>query len=418
MSYKEIQKCRICGNDNLVSILNLGNQFLTGVFPRNREQKITSGPLELVKCQEKDDGNSCGVVQLKHSYEHHELYGENYGYRSGLNQSMVNHLHNIVERIMKLVSISSGDLVIDIGSNDSTLLQVYPKKNLILVGIDPTGEKFKEYYPAYVHLIPDFFSVKVVKNNFGEKRAKVITSIAMFYDLENPLDFMRQVYDILADDGIWVFEQSYMPFMLEKTAYDTICHEHLEYYCLKQIKWMAERVGFKIIDIELNNVNGGSFCVTVAKKNSSFQETAVIEKLLKEEENKGLSGLKPYEDFRQRVYKHREDLVQFIEKIRAEGKLMLGYGASTKGNVILQFCNITNRDIPFIAEINEDKFGCFTPGTYIPIISEEEAKAKKPDYLLVLPWHFKENFLQREKQYMDDGGKILMPLPKIEVIEY
>ena len=318
MNYREIQKCRICGNSDLVPILNLGNQFLTGVFPRSREQKITYGPLELVKCQ---GSNSCGLIQLRHSYEHHELYGENYGYRSGLNQSMVNHLHNIVEKIMKLVSISSGDLVIDIGSNDSTLLQTYPQKGPILVGIDPTGEKFKEYYPVDIHLIPEFFSAKIVKNNFGEKKAKIVTSIAMFYDLDDPLDFMRQVHDILADDGIWVFEQSYMPSMLEKTAYDTICHEHLEYYRLKQIKWMAERAGFKIIDLELNNVNGGSFCVTAAKKSSSFRKSSsLIEKLLEEEENKGLSSLKPYAEFKQRVYKHREDLLQFIQKIKAENK--------------------------------------------------------------------------------------------------
>ena len=413
MNYKEIQKCRICWNNNLVSILNLGNQFLTGAFPRSKEQKITCGPLELVKCQGSD---SCGLVQLRHSYEHRELYGENYGYRSGLNQSMVRHLHHIVERIMKLVSISSGDLVIDIGSNDSTLLQAYPQNGPILIGIDPVGEKFKEYYPDYVQLIPDFFSAKIVKDSFGEKRAKVATSIAMFYDLENPLDFMRQVYDILADDGIWVFEQSYMPAMLEKTAYDTVCHEHLEYYRLKQIKWMTDRAGFKIIDIELNNVNGGSFCVTAAKKSSSFQESSgLIEKLLEEEENKGLNTLKPYEKFKQRVYKHREDLVQFIQKIKADNKKIFGYGASTKGNVILQFCNITDRDIPFIAEINKDKFGCFTPGTYIPIISEEEAKTMKPDYFLVLPWHFKENFLQREREYLKKGGMLLMPLPEIEV---
>lgn len=414
MNYKEIQKCRICWNNNLVSILNLGNQFLTGAFPRSKEQKITCGPLELVKCQGSD---SCGLVQLRHSYEHRELYGENYGYRSGLNQSMVRHLHHIVERIMKLVSISSGDLVIDIGSNDSTLLQAYPQNGPILIGIDPVGEKFKEYYPDYVQLIPDFFSAKIVKDSFGEKRAKVATSIAMFYDLENPLDFMRQVYDILADDGIWVFEQSYMPAMLEKTAYDTVCHEHLEYYRLKQIKWMTDRAGFKIIDIELNNVNGGSFCVTAAKKSSSFQENSgLIEKLLEEEESKELSSLKPYEKFKQRVYKHREDLVQFIEKTKANNKKIFGYGASTKGNVILQFCNITDKDIPFIAEINKDKFGCFTPGTYIPIISEEEAKTMKPDYFLVLPWHFKENFLKREKEYLENGGMLLMPLPEIEVI--
>lgn len=417
MNYKEVKKCRICGNSELVPILNLGNQFLTGVFSRSKKQKITSGPLELVKCQEKDTDNFCGLVQLRHSYEYGELYGKNYGYRSGLNQSMIDHLNNIVEKITRLVSISSGDLIIDIGSNDSTLLQAYPSKGPILVGIDPTGRKFEKYYPKHIHLIPEFFSAKTVKDKFGKKKAKVITSIAMFYDLENPLNFMGQVYETLANDGIWVFEQSYMPTMLEQNAYDTVCHEHLEYYRLKQIKWMTDRIGFKIIDIEFNDVNGGSFCVTVAKKNSSFQENSkLIEKLLREEGNKGLSSLKPYKEFKQRVYKHREELRRFIQKIKSDNKLILGYGASTKGNTLLQFCEFNERDIPFIAEVNKDKFGCYTPGTYIPIISEEKAKEMKPDYFLVLPWHFRESFLKREKEYLSKVGHFIFPLPKLSVI--
>ena len=415
--YTEIEKCRICGNADLIPVLHLGNQYLTGVFPKTKDAEITCGPIELVKCQEDDKGHFCGLLQLRQTYDLSEMYGWNYGYRSGLNQSMVEHLNRKVKKILEGVNLSPGDIIVDIGSNDSTLLQAYPRAGTILVGIDPTGEKFKEYYPDHIQLIPDFFSVESFKKRFGEKKAKIVTSIAMFYDLERPFDFMKQIYEILADDGIWVFEQSYMPTMLEKNAYDTICHEHLEYYRLKQIKWMTDRVGFKIIDIEFNNINGGSFSIMVAKSNSSFGEnTSLIEKILGEEENKGLSGLGPYGEFKQRVYKHRKDLFQFIQKIKTDNKKIFGYGASTKGNVILQFCNITDKDIPFIAEINKDKFGCYTPGTYIPIIPEEEAKAKKPDYFVVLPWHFKENILAREESYLKSGGKILFPLPKIETV--
>ncbi|MEW6481513.1 MAG: class I SAM-dependent methyltransferase [bacterium] len=415
--YKEINKCRICGNTDLVSLLNLGEQTLTGVFPRSKDQLITKGPLELVKCQEDKDGNSCGLLQLRHSYDLNELYGENYGYRSALNKSMVDHLQGKIKKILNMIHLAPGDLILDIGSNDGTLLKAYPHDGLILVGIDPTGKKFKGYYPDYIQLISDFFSAGIVKQNFGKKKAKIITSIAMFYDLEAPMDFMRQVYEVLADDGIWVFEQSYMPTMLEMNAYDTICHEHLEYYCLKQIKWMTDRIGFKIIDVEFNDVNGGSFSITVAKPNSSYKEcTSRVDEILSNEENIGLNTLKPYQEFKQRTFKHRDKLRQFIKKIKANNKLMLGYGASTKGNVILQFCNITEEDIPFMAEVNEDKFGCFTPGTNIPIISEKKAKKMKPDYFLVMPWHFKKNFLVREKKYLDNGGKLVMPLPKVEII--
>jgi len=414
--YTEIKKCRICRNTDLISIINLGNQYLTGVFPKSRKESITLGPLELVKCQEIKYGNTCGLVQLRHSYNLNEMYGMNYGYRSGINKSMKDHLHGKVKKILNKIPLIPGDMVIDIGSNDGTLLKAYPQNGLILVGIDPTGIKFKECYSNHITLISDFFSASAVRNIFGEKKAKVITSIAMFYDLESPMDFMNNIYQVLSDDGIWVFEQSYMPAMLEMNAYDTVCHEHLEYYSFKQIKWMTDRVGFKIIDVEFNNINGGSFSVTVAKSNSSYSENvSMVEKILLEENNKGLDKLKLYEDFERRVYRHRNDLILFIQKMKSENKKVFGYGASTKGNVILQFCRLTGKDIHFIAEVNQDKFGCFTPGTFIPIIPEERARSMKPDYFMVLPWHFREGIIEREKGFINAGGKLLFPLPSPEV---
>lgn len=415
--YSEIKKCRICGNSELTPILNLGFQTLTGVFPKKKDEVVTSGPLELVKCQEDKSDNSCGLVQLKHSYNLKELYGDNYGYRSGLNKSMAEHLQGKVKKIEKMINLKPGELIIDIGSNDSTLLQAYSGKDLILVGVDPTGKKFIEYYPDSITLIPDFFSTQAIRNIFGRKKAKVITSIAMFYDLESPIDFMSQINEVLSDDGIWIFEQSYLPRMLEINAYDTVCHEHLEYYSLKQIKWMIDRIGFKIIDVEINHINGGSFSVTVAKNNSSYRpKNNMVEKLLHDERHKGLNELKPYKEFSQRVFNHRNELIKFIQKANSEGKVLLGYGASTKGNVILQFCKLTEKEIPFIAEVNKDKFQCYTPGTLIPIISEAEAKAMKPDYLIVLPWHFKENIIARETDYLNSGGRLFFPLPSLEVI--
>lgn len=416
--FTEITKCRICGNSDLIPILSLGDQYLTGVFPKSKDAKVTSGPLELVKCNDGHSGEFCGLLQLRQSYDLGEMYGLNYGYRSGLNLSMVKHLQKKVEKICSRVHLNAGDLIIDIGSNDSTLLQAYPRNKFTLVGIDPTGKKFKDYYPAYIKLIPDFFSSKIIKENFGSRKAKVVTSISMFYDLESPLDFMKQVYDVLEDDGIWVFEQSYMPTMLEMNSYDTICHEHLEYYSLKQIKWMADRIGFKIIDVEFNDVNGGSFSVIVAKEGSvSYSKSPEVDKIIFEENEKGLNGVAPYQDFKRRVYKQKDELKQFIQKSNLENKKIFGYGASTKGNVILQFCNITEKDIPFIAEVNVDKFGSYTPGSMIPIISEEEAKAMNPDYFLVLPWHFKNNIITKEKEYLESGGKLFFPLPSLEVVK-
>ncbi|MBL8012258.1 MAG: class I SAM-dependent methyltransferase [Candidatus Omnitrophica bacterium] len=414
---KEIKQCRICGNPHLQSFLHLGEQTLTGVFPRTANENITKGPLELVKCMQ-DSPLHCGLVQLKHSYELSEMYGENYGYRSGLNRSMVEHLGGRVRKLLSLIQLSAGDLVIDIGSNDSTLLQSYQRQDLQLVGIDPTGVKFKEYYPSYVDLIPDFFSAAKVKERLGSKKAKVITSIAMFYDLESPTDFMREIYEVLDDNGLWVFEQSYMPTMLEKDSYDTVCHEHLEYYAFEQIKWMADKVGFKVVDVEFNAANGGSFAITVAKQSSrTFQEnTGLINAILADEKKKGLSTIGPFSAFTDRISLQKDNIIRFLRDVNQQGKKILGYGASTKGNVILQYCSLTARDIPYIAEVNPDKFGRFTPGTVIPIISEQEAHAMKPDYFLVLPWHFKDNIIQRERAYLDSGGALVFPLPQIEVI--
>ena len=416
--YKKITQCRICGNKNLVSLLNLGEQALTGIFPKNAEEIITSGPLELVKCHPSaPDDTVCHLVQLNHSYESEEMYGLNYGYRSGLNQSMVRHLRDIVAFATSKANLAKGDLIIDIGSNDSTLLQGYPTdKKLQLFGIDPTGKKFAKYYPDYIRLVPDFFSAEAVKKTGAGKKAKIITSIAMFYDLENPALFVKEIMDSLADEGIWVFEQSYLPLMISTNAYDTVCHEHLEYYALGQIKWLMDHAGFKIIDVELNDINGGSFRITVAKEQSKYTISDSVKHIQDKENQLKLDSLKPYEEFYQNICKHRDELKELIDRLTASGKKVFGYGASTKGNVILQYCGFTTKEIPYIAEVNEDKFGHCTPDTHIPIISEKAAREMKPDYYLVLPWHFRKGILEKEKEFRSNGGKFIFPLPSREIV--
>ncbi len=410
----EITCCRMCGNTHLISILHLGEQDLTGVFPRNPEEKLSCGPLELVKCHGK---NACGLVQLHHSYDSDEIYGFNYGYRSSLNQSMVEHLKAKVDRLVKLAPLAEGDLVLDIGSNDGTLLSFYDASaGLTVVGMDPTSAKFRQYYKPHIHVVTDFFAADTFRAKFGDRKAKIVTSIAMFYDLEAPLEFVQQLAQILDDEGVWHFEQSYMPLMMTHDAYDTVCHEHLEYYGLHQIKWLTDRCGLKIIDVELNDTNGGSFAVTVAKSGSHFVENRErVSGLLEAEKAAGLDTLAPYEAFRERVFRHRDDLNALLNDLAAKGAKVFGYGASTKGNVILQFCGITRERLPFIAEVNADKFGAVTPGTHIPIISEDEVHAMNPDYLLVMPWHFKANLLKREAAYLARGGKMIFPLPEIEI---
>lgn len=408
--YTEISKCRISQSTNLINVLSLGEQSLTGVFPKSTDEKITKGPLDLVWCPDS------GLLQLKQSYNLDEMYGDNYGYRSGLNASMVKHLTHKIRTLEKLVNLTKEDLVIDIGSNDATSLKAY-LGNHKKVGIDPTGTKFREFYTENIELIPEFFSADTFRKHIKTQKAKIVTSIAMFYDLESPIDFVNDIADILDNEGIWHFEQSYMPSMLRTNSYDTICHEHLEFYSFKVVKSILERCNLRVLDVQMNNINGGSFAITACKENASFKSNLpVINWMLRQEEDMGLDTPKPYRDFEERVFKHRKNLLDLIESLVNDGKKIIGYGASTKGNVLLQFCNLTSEHIPFIAEVNEQKFGSFTPGTNIPIISEKEARAMKPDYFFVLPWHFKASILDRENEYMERGGKFIFPLPEIEIV--
>lgn len=409
--YRKIDACRVSGSQNLVPVLSLGYQALTGVFPKSASEKVTEGPLNLVWCPES------GLLQLAHSYEPSEMYGENYGYRSGLNASMVAHLTSKVAYLERMVEPRAGDVILDIGANDATTLKAYQTRDLHRIGIDPTGAKFQQYYPDDIVLVPEFFSADAYWGKMS-KPARIVTSIAMFYDLEAPVEFAKQVRDVLADDGVWHFEQSYMPSMIRLNSYDTICHEHIEYYSLSVVQKILSAAGMRLADVVMNAVNGGSFAVTAVKDtNSDFPtDNAVIKWMLEQEDRMGLSTPKPFRDFEERVFRHRDDLVRLIRSLRAEGKRIHGYGASTKGNVALQFCGFDPDDIEAIAEVNPDKFGAFTPGTSIPIVSEAESKDRNPDYYLVLPWHFKDGILRREVEYLSGGGKMIFPFPEIEIV--
>jgi len=408
--YSEILNCRICHNQNLINVLSLGEQTLTGVFPRHISDSVSSGPLDLVWC------SKCGLLQLKQSYNLEEMYGDNYGYRSGLNAYMVNHLTNKIKTLEKFAKLKENDFVLDIGSNDATSLKAYTVK-CKKVGIDPTGLKFKNYYTDDIDLIPDFFSKDVFYCKYPGQKVKIITSIAMFYDLEEPASFVEDIEAILSDNGIWHFEQSYMPSMLRSNAYDTVCHEHLEFYSFKVTKNLLEECGLRIIDVQMNSINGGSFAVTACKKNAPYRSNhPVIQWMLRQEDDMRLDTPRPYRTFEEKVFLHRKNLLELVEALISDGKTIIGYGASTKGNVLIQFCGLTSKHIPYIAEVNKDKFGCYTPGSHIPIISEEEARAMKPDYFLVFPWHFKHSIIEREQEFLNNGGKFIFPLPEIEIV--
>jgi SAM-dependent methyltransferase len=400
----------LCGDSELLSVLHLGDQALTGVFPATNSEPVSSGPLELVWCR------SCTLLQLAHSYEPTELYGSNYGYRSGLNRSMVTHLARKARGLEALVGLEPDDVVLDIGSNDGTLLASYTVSPLRLIGIDPTAARFASFYPPDAAILSSFFSAENFRR-ISEQPARIITSVAMFYDLEDPVAFAREVRDCLAPDGVWHFEQSYMPSMLRSTAYDTVCHEHIEYYSLSTVLRIVEQADLELIDVRFNRVNGGSFAVTAGHRRSSIKRSRVlIDWFMAQEERVALHTPEPFRRFEERVFEHRTDFGELVRKLRADGASVMGYGASTKGNVLLQFCGFTPADIEAIAEVNPDKFGRVTPGSGIPIVSEEEMRERQPDYLIVFPWHFRDNIVDREDDYLRKGGRLILPLPEIEIV--
>jgi hypothetical protein len=389
-------------------IINLGSQCLTGVFPSNETEDPESEPLELLKCA------NCGLVQLAHNFNPKSMYGENYGYRSGLNQSMVTHLNKKAVELDGLLNIGPNDTVIDIGSNDGTFLSNFVKKGAKLIGVDPTANKFRNFYDPSIQIIADFFPTHEIRES--EVKAKLISSIAMFYDLPDPVDFARAIKNNLHAEGVWHFEQSYLPEMLNTISYDTICHEHLEYYTLGVIEKILLEVGMKVIDAKLNTTNGGSIAVTAAHVDSKKIETSDLIEVRNLEAGMNLQNIDSYQDFAASTTAHRENLVRVLRSLKSEGKKVYGLGASTKGNVLLQYCQITSDLVEKIGEVNKEKFGKITPGSHIPIISEIEMRGDSPDVLLVLPWHFKDSIIERESDFLASGGALLFPLPKLTFV--
>jgi len=405
----EITRCRICGSTELIKVISLGDQALTGVFPKVGENDPAIGPLELIRCAE------CTLVQLRHSFSPEAMYGDNYGYRSGLNASMVQHLESKISKLAAKFGIASHSVVLDIGSNDGTSCNKWLTYTNKVIGMDPTANKFASFYDNRVKFVSDFFSSKRFLD-LSEK-ADMITSIAMFYDLDDPVRFAQEINQSLSENGVWHLEQSYLPSMLAANAYDTICHEHVEYYSLTSLNEIFIRANLTIVEVALNDVNGGSIAVTVAKNtNTKYQTPEYLSWLLKEEQyDLYENSSTKLSELSMRVEHHRESLNSLLIKLRKEGEIW-GLGASTKGNVLLQYCEIDENLITAIADVNPDKMNRVTPGTRIPIKSEEDWEKALPRYSLVLPWHFKRTFLSRNEKYSLGGGQLIFPLPRIEVL--
>jgi hypothetical protein len=400
-----ITACRVCTSQDINLVLELGNQPLSGVFPKVGQSDPLSGPLTLIKC------NQCSLVQLAHDYPLDLLYGDNYGYRSGLNASMASHLQLKAKRLNKLIRPKPGEVVLDIGSNDGTFLNAWASE-LTRIGFDPTISKFGEFYDDKVIKVSDFFSSEIYLANF--KPAKIITSISMFYDLQDPLAFVEAIKKCLAADGLWHFEQSYLYSMIQSTSYDTICHEHLEYYSLNAVRNLLEICGLRVVDVELNGINGGSFSVTATHAENHILVSPLVAWLDRYEKN--LEETSPLANFASKVENHKKQFLDLLGSLNESSATVWGLGASTKGNVLLNYCGIDSTLIKYIADVNPYKSGRFTPGSRIEIRPEEDFLTNPPDFAVVLPWHFRNHISQRHSEYMSQGGKLIFPFPSIEVV--
>lgn len=410
MKYTKIDNCRSCSEVELKSVFDLGDLSSCGYFPKQAGDEPAPTPLEILRCE------TCGLVQLAHDYELDALFRETYGYRSGLNASMVEHLGRLVGFARSKVDLASGDTVLDIGSNDGSLLAHYADvEGLKRVGVDPTIARFGHYYQEGITKIPDFFGLDVA-SSLGAGTARIVTSISMFYDLPDPNAFVASIRHVLAEDGVWVLEQSYLPLMIDRLSFDTICHEHLEYYSLDSIARIFARQGMRIADIAFNDVNGGSFCLAVVREENAMPSSPAVAKALAEEMEAGYGSAAPFDRFRSDVENLKLKVRAFFDKCKADGKTVHGYAASTKGNTTLQYFGITADDCAVIADVNPEKWGRFTPGTHIPIVSEADSKALKPDYYFVLAWHFRDDFVRREAEFVRNGGGLVFPLPKLEIV--
>ena len=401
--------CRICDSKNLKPVISLGEQYITSRFPNYGDFSTPKTPIDLCICKD------CRLLQLYQTTIQSELYEYEYGYRSGISNTMREHLKKYQEEILSIIQLNEGDVIVDIGSNDSTMLQYYSDK-LKRIGVDPTGNQFKEYY-GNVELLPTYFTHQNFINIYGDTKCKLVSSISMFYDLPQPVQFAKDIYNILDNDGIWTCEQSYLLSMLKTNSIDTICHEHLEYYSLHQIKEIADRSNFKIIDIKFNDCNGGSFRIYFAKKDSSLYKENIdlINKILKDEIEYGVHDDNIFKHFMDNCDNQINKLKKFIDVVNKNNKKIYIYGASTKGNCLLQYGNITENDIKYAVERNPKKEGKMT-STGIRIIMEEQMRKEHPDYLLVLPWHFKNEIIQRESDFLEKGGQLIFPFPEFEII--
>lgn len=418
--YKEITCCRACHSQGLINVLTLGNLAVSDFVDNPKSDTGIKAPLELVLCDLK--ANGCGLLQLRHTVSNEAMY-RNYWYRSGINQTMINELEDISRSASDIADLQSSDFVIDIGANDGTLLRGYTVRDLNTIGFEPARNLYDYGKIGTTKILIDFFNHAAWVANFGQQKAKIITAIGMFYDLDDPNSFVADIFKCLDDEGIFIIQMMYVPFALERNAFDGICHEHLEYYTMKSLENLLHRHGLEIFDVQMREeINEGSVRFYICKEDIASRKfktgatQARVTKLRNSEERMGLEESSTYNALVQRMESARKSTLDFLKQEKAKGRRIHGYAASTKGNTTLQYYGLSTELIEAIADRNPVKWGKSTVVSGIPIISEEESRNQMPDYYFVLAWHFLNEFISREHDFLERGGKFVVPMPEFKII--
>jgi len=402
--YQKISKCRISNDKNLIKVFDFKNIKLTGIFPKSKKEIIKSTPLEVVFSKKSK------LLQLNHNYNFSSLFGMRYGYRSALNKSMVYHLKKKFNKLNKKLKFNSSDRVLDIGSNDGTFLNLFPKK-IFKIGCDPTAKKFKKYYDKSIKIVPKIFDSESSKSMKG--KYKLISAIAMFYDLTDPINFTKLIENKLEKNGIFHVEVAYLPYILKTFSFDTFCQEHLTYFSLKSFENLIKKTNLKILDFEKNTINGGSINFNLALKESSHKiNFRKLENLRKYELNNHINSLPFIKKFFKKIKKNIQTIKNNVKSLNGK---VYGFGASTKGNVTLQLCGLNDTDIVKIYDINKEKFGSYTPGSNIKIADEKNITKDQPEYLMFLIWHFKKTISEKIKKFKLKKTKYIWLFPKYRI---
>lgn len=406
--YSKIKSCRISSDQQLIAIGKLGPLTLTGSFLTSEKSKISITPVNIVFSKKSL------LLQLEHNYKLSRLFGNNYGYRSGLNKTMVKHLKKKAKKLSNFLKLKKNDFILDIGSNDGTFLNSF-NKNINKFGSDPTAKKYKEFYDKNITIIPDLFPNNKILT--AKKKFKLISSIAMFYDLMDPIKFCHEVANLLHPEGIFHVELAYLPDIINKNLYDTFCQEHLTYYSYLSFSYLVDQTPFKIINYERNLINGGSINFNLAFKNSKHKINIIeLKKINDYEIRKKIHLVATYKNFFRKIKKDAQKLNLELKDIKKKNKKIYGFGASTKGNVILQMAKINHKLVEGIYDVNSFKFNKYTPGSKILIKDEEEIYKDRPDYLLLLIWHFSDTIKMKIKKFNLKKMKCIIPFPNFKIL--